>query len=197
VLAALLLALAGGFHAVLPKATTSARESTATEQAAAKDAAAVQQAASQAQRQAAAAAAAQLALAKKQLASPAPGPLTTPFGTSLTVHAMREDGQVGTASLPRDPGSWPPGSGLALTDLVLMNRDGDSVDVRVLRSGVPLFVLHADTPDARTLAFGSPVVLAPADTLTVEVTCVATSDTGQPPQCAPVVYAGGFLTGGG
>lgn len=196
-LAAVLLALAGGFHGVLPEAKTAARESTATQRAAAKDAAAVQHAAAQAQAQAAAAAAAQLALAKQQLASPAPGPLTTPFGTSLTVNAPREDGRVGTASLPRDAGSWPPGSGLALTDLVLMNRDGDSVDVRVLRSGVLLFVLHADTPDARALAFGSPVVLAPADTLTVEVTCLATAATDPPPQCAPVVYAGGFLTGGG
>ncbi|HWL34894.1 MAG TPA: hypothetical protein VNQ77_01750 [Frankiaceae bacterium] len=193
-LAALLVTLAGGLDAVFPRARTSARQSTAAELAAAKDAAAVQRAAARAQREAADAAAAQLDLAKKQ-ASPAPGPLTTPYGTSLTIPAPRADGETGSASLPRGDTGWPEGSGLALTDLVLMNRDGDSVDVRVLRSGVLLFSLHADTPDARPLALGSPLVLAATDELTVEVTCVATAVTRTPQECVPVVYAGGFLTG--
>jgi hypothetical protein len=193
-LAALVVALAGGFDRLVPHARTSARQSTAAELAAAKDAAAVQRAAARAQREAADTAAAELDLAKKQ-ATPPPGPLTTPYGTSLTVPAP--DGGTASASLPREPGGWPADSGLALTDLVLMNRDGDTVDVRVLRSGVLLFALHADTPEARPLALGSPLVLAPGDDLAVKVTCVATPVTATPRECAPVVYAGGFLTGGG
>lgn len=170
-----------------PPPATAARTSTAVADNAAATARTAQRAAAAAQQQAAAAAREAERL-KAQAASPPPGPLTTPYAVATTVHAPRADGPATEAAI-----AWPDGTALALTDLVLTNRAGDTVDVRVLRAGEVLFQFHADSPDPRALAFTTPVVFAEPGSLTVQVDCVATSAKGTPPECAPVVYTGGFL----